>query len=65
MISHNIEGLPTKTKEDELAMGGKEVLYLSISGNLAAMFVVDLVADRYVKRWAKKLCKNNWRRKSF
>lgn len=58
MISHNIEGLPTKTKEDELAMGGKEVLYLSISGNLAAMFVVDLVADRYVKRWAKKLCKN-------
>ncbi|MBR1823748.1 MAG: hypothetical protein IJ779_05890 [Ruminococcus sp.] len=58
MISHNIEGLPTKTKEDELSRGGKEILYLSISGNLAAMFIVEIVADRYVKRWAKRLCKN-------
>ena len=58
MISHNIEGIPTKTNEDELSRGGKEILYLSISGNLAAMFVVEIVADRYVKRWAKKLCKN-------
>ena len=33
-------------------------MYLSISGNLAAMFIVELVIDRQVKRWAKKLCKN-------
>lgn len=58
MTSHNIEGLPTKSKEAEYSIGRKEVLYLSISGNLAAMFVVELVADRYVKKWAKLLCKN-------
>jgi len=58
MTSHNIEGVPTKAQEAESVDEGKEVLYLSISGNLAAMFVVDIVADRYVKRWAKKLCKN-------
>ena len=58
MTSHNIEGVPTKAQEAESVDEGKEALYLSISGNLAAMFVVDIVADRYVKRWAKKLCKN-------
>ena len=58
MTSHNIEGIPTKAQEAESVDKGKEALYLSISGNLAAMFVVDIVADRYVKRWAKKLCKN-------
>ena len=57
MTSHNIEGVPTKTQEAELVDGNKDVMYLSISGNLAAMFVVDMVADRYVKKWAKKLCK--------
>lgn len=58
MTSHNIEGVPTKTKEAELTTDGQEVLYLSISGNLAAMFIVDLTADRRVKKWAKRLCKN-------
>ena len=57
MTSHNIEGVPTKTQEAELVDGNKDVMYLSISGNLAAMFIVDMVADRYVKKWAKKLCK--------
>ena len=58
MTSHNIEGVPTKTQEAESVDEGKDALYLSISGNLAAMFVVDIVADRYVKKWAKKLCKS-------
>ena len=58
MTSHNIEGVPTKTQEAEFVDGDKDALYLSISGNLAAMFVVDIVADRYVKRWSKKLVKN-------
>ena len=58
MTSHNIEGLPTKTKEAEYTGSNHEALYLSISGNLAAMFIVEIVADRYVKRWAKKLIKN-------
>jgi Cu+-exporting ATPase len=57
MTSHNIEGVPTKTQEAEFVDGRKDALYLSISGNLAALFVVDIVADRYVKKWAKKLAK--------
>lgn len=58
MTSHNIEGIPTKTKEAELASASQEALYLSISGNLAAMFIVDLKADKDVKYWIKRLYKN-------
>ncbi|MCM1132941.1 MAG: hypothetical protein NC340_05675 [Ruminococcus flavefaciens] len=56
MESHNIEGIPTKAQEAEHAGGGSPV-YLSISGNLAAMFVVDLTTDRYIRRWADRLVK--------
>jgi len=56
MEAHNIEGLPTKAQESEQS-AGHEPLYLSISGNLAAMFVVDIVPDRNVKKWAEKLIK--------
>lgn len=58
MTSHNIEGVPNKAKEAEYATEGQIPLYLSISGNLAAMFMVELTADRYVKRWARRLAKN-------
>ncbi|MBQ8961452.1 MAG: hypothetical protein IJ071_09640 [Ruminococcus sp.] len=58
MTSHNIEGIPSKANEAEFTAGGQKALYLSVSGNLAAMFIVDIAADRYVKRWAKRLCKS-------
>ena len=58
MTSHNIEGLPTKAKEYEFTSDRYEALYLSISGNLAAMFTVELTADRNVKKWAKRLTKS-------
>lgn len=45
MINHNIEGLPPKSKEKDLIGKGKTAMYLSISGNLAAMFVVKIKAD--------------------
>ncbi len=57
MTSHNIEGIPTKTKEAEFAGASQEAMYLSISGNLAAMFIVDIVADKDVKYWIKRLYK--------
>lgn len=57
MTSHNIEGIPTKTKESEYCSSAQEAMYLSISGNLAAMFIVDITADREVKYWVKKLDK--------
>ncbi|MBE6861531.1 MAG: hypothetical protein E7497_01335 [Ruminococcus sp.] len=58
MTSHNIEGIPTRTKESEYASASQEALYLSISGNLAAMFIVDIKADKDVKHWLKRLYKN-------
>ena len=45
MQSHNIEGLPTLTKEHEYTEGGMEALYLSASGSLAAIFVIDITAS--------------------
>lgn len=58
MTSHNIEGVFTKAKEAEFINGQQEAMYLSISGNLAAMFIVDITADRDVKKWAGKLVRN-------
>jgi Cu+-exporting ATPase len=55
MTAHNIEGMPTKIREQELAEGNKDVLYLSVSGVLAGMFVVDIVADSMVKRQMQRL----------
>lgn len=57
MTSHNIEGIPTKTKEAEYTGASQEAMYLSISGNVAAMFIVDIKADKNVKLWIKKLYK--------
>ena len=45
MANHNIEGLPTKTREAELAEGNGDVLYLSVSGMLAALFSIRITAD--------------------
>ncbi|MCC8135474.1 MAG: hypothetical protein LIO40_02195 [Ruminococcus sp.] len=57
MTSHNIEGIPTKTKEGEYCSASQEAMYLSISGNLAAMFIVNVSADKEVKYWVKQLDK--------
>lgn len=59
MTSHNIEGMPTKTKENEFAGDDKEVVYLSVSGNLSAMFVVELKSESNIKYWINQLWQNN------
>ncbi len=59
MTGHNIEGMPTKAKENELTDNGKEAVYLSVSGNLSAMFVVELKAESNIKYWINQLYKNN------
>lgn len=56
MESHNIEGLPTKAQETEYAADG-EPMYLSVSGNLSAMFMVQIRGEREVKIWAQRLAK--------
>jgi Cu+-exporting ATPase len=55
MASHNIEGIPTKTRESELVEGKGDVLYLSISGVLSALFSVRITADPMVKRQMQAL----------
>lgn len=59
MISHRIEGVPSKSKESEMTGGDKEVIYLSISGNLSALFIVELHADKVVKSWVKQAMRHN------
>ena len=59
MNSHNIEGIPTKTKENEFTEGNRDALYLSVSGNLAAMFIIEVTASPAVKKCMKQLEKND------
>ncbi|MDE5768364.1 MAG: hypothetical protein K2H82_03160 [Oscillospiraceae bacterium] len=59
MISHRIEGVPSKSKESEMTGEDKEVIYLSISGNLSALFLVELHADKIVKSWVKQAMRHN------
>ena len=59
MSNHKIEGLPTTTKEKEFTEGGKEALYLSVSGNLAAMFIIEISASPRVIKFMKKLERKN------
>ncbi len=59
MLSHHIEGIPSKTKEAELTGEDRDAIYLSISGNLSALFVVELQADNTVKFWVHHAVKRD------
>lgn len=50
MINHSIEGIPAASKEREYTGGGKFAVYLSISGELSAMFIVELTPSIEVKQ---------------
>ena len=41
MINHSIEGLPSVAKENEYTKGRHIAVYLSISGSLSGMFIVE------------------------
>jgi Cu+-exporting ATPase len=45
MINHSINGLPAETKEAEYTGKTKSAVYLSIAGELSAMFIVDLIPN--------------------
>ena len=55
MDNHSIGGLPTKEREKEYTENGKVAVYLSISGELSAMFVIEIKANLEVRRWLKEL----------
>ena len=50
MEAHNIENLPTKSKESELVGSKKDGIYISVSGNLALMLIVDIVPNQKIKQ---------------
>ena len=57
MMNHSIEGLPSPAKEEEYAKGNM-VLYLSVSGVVSMLFVVEAKASLSVSKWLKELGKN-------
>ncbi|SDB30881.1 Cu+-exporting ATPase [Ruminococcaceae bacterium FB2012] len=57
MMNHSIEGLPTLAKEEEYAKGNF-VLYLSVSGVVSMLFVVEAKASLSVSKWLRELGRN-------
>ena len=55
MAAHNTEGLPPASREDEAAAVGNRILYLAVSGSVAAMFTVRLTASKTIKHWLRAL----------
>lgn len=58
MNNHSIGGLPTKEREKEYTENGKAAVYLSIAGELSAMFVIEIKANLEVRRWLRELERN-------
>lgn len=58
MINHSISGLPQKSKEQEYTKNGKQAIYLSVAGELSAMFVVELSAGNEIKKYMQTLEKS-------
>lgn len=55
MSSHNIDKLPSETAEKEYTDKGYDVVYLSVSGNLSAMFAVNIRANPEIKYWLSEM----------
>ena len=55
MKNHSIEGLPSIAKENEYTDGEKIAVYLSISGQLSAMFIIELTPSYQIKSALKEL----------
>jgi len=54
MTSHNIEGLPSLAREAEMIGVNQEGLYLSVSGNLAALFLIEIIPDKKTTFWIQQ-----------
>ena len=59
MMNHSIEGLPSMSAEKEACGKNGSAVYVSVSGNVMAMFVLELTASPEIKRWLHRLCRND------
>lgn len=58
MTNHSIEGIPPITKEKEYTENGRCAVYLSISGELSAMFLVEITPTMEVRQAFHDLQRN-------
>ena len=58
MVNHSIEGMPPLSKEKEYTENGRCAVYLSISGELSAMFLVEINPTMEVRQALQELQKN-------
>lgn len=58
MVNHSIEGMPPLNKEKEYTENGRCAVYLSISGELSAMFLVETTPTMEVRQALRDLQKN-------
>lgn len=59
MVNHSIEGMPPLSKEKEYTENGRCAVYLSISGELSAMFLVEINPTMEVRQSLQELQKNS------
>lgn len=59
MVNHSIEGMPPITKEKEYTENGRTAVYLSISGELSAMFLVEITPTLEIVQALRDLQKND------
>lgn len=59
MVNHSIEGMPPLTKEKEYTENGRTAVYLSISGELSAMFLVEITPTLEIAQSLQDLQKND------
>lgn len=59
MINHSIEGMPPLSKEKEYTENGRCAVYLSISGELSAMFLVEIHPTMEVRQSLQELQRNS------
>lgn len=58
MVNHSIDGMPTPAKEKEYTDNGRTAVYLSISGELSAMFLVEITPTMEIAQALRDLQKN-------
>ncbi len=58
METHSIENIPSVSVENEYTAKGLDVVYVSISGNLAAMFVIKVKANPEMKYWLSEMAES-------
>ncbi|MGN0604978.1 MAG: hypothetical protein ACI4JM_00505 [Oscillospiraceae bacterium] len=61
MTAHNIDKLTSETLEKEFNDKGYDVVYLAVSGNLSALFAINVTANPEVKYWLSEMAEYDFK----